>query len=155
MPVVNYTGRIIERLGRLATCLDQAVRLTDEIVDDVATNLGSATVPFRLSIIGKDSDDHPIIDRSTFTVHWGGKICYLGNTLPFKFLERLARRPNQLIPCDQLLDEVWQCCRSRDAMRSVVKVLRQKLGQAGMQGLARAIDGRTARHYGLMFNGRL
>ena len=79
----------------------------------------------------------------------------MGNTLPFKFLERLARRPNQLVPCDQLLDDVWECYRSREAMRSVVKVLRQKLGQAGMQDLARAIDGTTARHYGLMLNGRL
>ena len=163
MPIVDHTGRIVERLAQLATCLNQAVQLTEEIIDDVTTNLESTPPSFRLSVAagrfsptaGKDSDGHPIIDRTTFTVHWGGKICYLGNTLPFKFLERLARRPNQLVPCDQLLDEVWQCCRSREAMRSVVKVLRQKLGQAGMEDLAGAIDGTTARHYGLMLNGRL
>jgi DNA-binding response OmpR family regulator len=136
--------------------LDQVVQLTEEIIDDVTANLGRSPESFHLSIAaGNESGGHPIIDRTTFTVHWGGKSCFLGNTLPFKFLERLARRPNQLVPYDQLLDDVWQCCRSREAMRSVVKVLRQKLGQAGMENLAVAIDGMTPRHYGLMLNGRL
>ena len=40
--------------------------------------------------------------------------------------------------------------RSEAAVRSVVKVLRQKLATAGMHDLADAIDGTTARHYGLM-----
>lgn len=163
MPIVDHTGRIVTRLAQLATCLNQVVQLTEEIIDDVTKNLESTTPSFRLSVAtrrlpptaGNDSDGHPIIDRTTFTVHWGGKSCFLGNTLPFKLFERLARRPNQLVPCDQLLDDVWQCCRSRDAMRSVVKVLRQKLSQAGMEDLAVAIDGTTARHYGLMLNGRL
>jgi DNA-binding response OmpR family regulator len=163
MPIIDHTGRIIERLAQLATCLDQAAHLTDEIIDDITMSLES-TRPSCRSFgaaakfpppAGQDSGGFSIIDRATFTVHWGGKSCYLGNTLPFKFLERLARRPNQLIPCDQLLDDVWQGLRSREAMRSVVKVLRQKLSQAGMEDLAKAIDGTTAGHYGLMFKGRL
>lgn len=161
MPIVDHTGRIVKRLARLAAHLHQAVHLAEEIVDDVAENLESTpssppSVAWRFApTAAKDSDGRPIVDHTTFTVHWGGKTCYLGNTLPFKLFERLARRPNQLVHCDQLLDDVWQCCRSREAMRSVVKVLRQKLVRAGMKDLARAIDGTTARHYGLMLNGRL
>ena len=163
MPIVDHPGRIVERLARLAACLDQAAQLTEEIIDDVAANLEITAHAFRLSVAagkfpptaGKDLDRYPIVDRTTYAVHWGGKTCYLGNTLPFKFLERLARRPNQLVPCTQLFNEVWQCCRSREAMRSVVKVLRHKLSQAGMEELAGAIDGTTPHHYGLMLNGRL
>ena len=162
MPIVDHPGRIVERLARLAACLNEAARLTEEIIDDITRNVEITAPSFRLlsaagrfsSTAAKDSDGRPVVDRTTFTVHWGGKTCFLGNTLPFKFMERLARRPNQLVPCDQLLDEVWQCCRSREAMRSVVKVLRQKLGQAGMKDLAGAIDGTTVGHYGLMLNGR-
>jgi len=156
MPIVDQTGRIVQRLAQLANCLDQVVQLTEEIIDDVSVNLGNMPQGTRLFVAAKkDSDHYPTTDRTNFVIHWRGKSCYLGNTLPFKFFERLARRPNQLVPCDQLLDDVWQCCRSREAMRSVVKVLRQKLGQAGMDDLADAIDGTTARHYGLMLNGHL
>jgi DNA-binding response OmpR family regulator len=161
MSTVNHSNHVVERLAQLAGCLNQAVRLADEITADVARNLaGTASCPnsgtWRSAPdAAKDSGGRPIVDRTTFTVRWSDKICYLGNTLPFKLFERLARRPNQLVHCDQLLDEVWQCCRSREAMRSVVKVLRQKLCQAGMKDLAKAIDGKTARHYGLMLNRRL
>ncbi|MBN1909327.1 MAG: helix-turn-helix domain-containing protein [Pirellulales bacterium] len=156
MPIVNHASRIVERLAQLANRLDEVAHLTAEIIDDVTANLGSAPQTFHpFGTVKQDSDYYPIADRTTFAVHWHGKSCYLGNTLPFRFFERLARRPNQLIPCDQLLDDVWQCCRSREAMRSVVKVLRQKLSRAGMVDLAKAIDGTTARHYGLILNGRL
>ena len=162
MPIVDHTGQIVKQLARLAAHLHQAVHLTEEIIDDVAKSLedtsscppSRATRQFASTPV-RDSNGRPMVDYTTFTVHWNGKTCYLGNTLPFKLFERLSRRPNQLVHCDQLLDEVWQCCRSREAMRSVVKVLRQKLVRAGMKDLARAIDGTTARHYGLMLNSRL
>jgi DNA-binding response OmpR family regulator len=91
-----------------------------------------------------------VFDRATFHVWWQGKACYLGNTLPFRFLERLARRPNQLIHCDALLDELWDRHSSRESVRSTVRVLRKKLTEANMQELANAIDGSTSHHYGLM-----
>jgi DNA-binding response OmpR family regulator len=91
-----------------------------------------------------------VIDRLTFTVRWRGRSCYLNNTLPFRLLERLARRPNQYVSCAQLLDDVWEgAIRSKAAIRSVVKVLRQKLSKAGMRDLASAIDGRTKGYYTL------
>jgi hypothetical protein len=163
MPIIDHTGRVVERLNQLATCLEQAVRLAEETIEEVTANLEvtrprsrSFSTPEKRQLAdNQDSCGLPIVDRRTFAIHWRGKTCYLGNTLPYKFFERLARRPNQLIPCDELLDDVWQGLRSREAIRSVVKVLRQKLGQAGMDVLARSIDGRTPHHYGLMLNGSL
>ena len=94
----------------------------------------------------------PIADRSLLSVRWRGKSCFLGNTLPFRFFERLARRPNQYYSYEQLLDEVWEGTRTFSAIRSVVKVLRRKLVAAGMDDLANAIDGSVSRHYGLMLD---
>jgi DNA-binding response OmpR family regulator len=90
-----------------------------------------------------------LVDRTDFTVRWNDRSCYLGNSLPFRLLERLSRRPNQYVSSRQLLDEVWGGPRSKAAIRSVVKVLRQKLRRAGMRDLAQAIDGRTRDHYAL------
>jgi len=96
--------------------------------------------------------DRPLIDRTLLSVQWHGKTCFLGNTLPFRFLERLARKPNQYFSYEQLLDDVWEGPRSFSAIRSVVKVLRKKLVEAGMEDLANAIDGTVCRHYGLMLD---
>jgi DNA-binding response OmpR family regulator len=95
--------------------------------------------------------DELLIDRTTFTVRWNGRTCHLGNSLPFRLLERLSRRPNQYLSSAQLLDEIWGGPRSKAAVRSVVKVLRKKLRRAGMQDLARAVDGRTRDHYTLVW----
>ena len=49
-----------------------------------------------------------IADRATFSVRWGGRTCYLGDTLPFRLLERLARRPDRLFSYGVLLQDVWR-----------------------------------------------
>jgi DNA-binding response OmpR family regulator len=74
--------------------------------------------------------------------------------MAFKLLERLARRPDHFVHCDVLLRELWDCHTSREAVRSAVKVLRQKLNAAGMGDLAEAIDGSTSHHYRLMLKRR-
>ena len=94
----------------------------------------------------------PIIDRDAMTVVYGGNRCFLGNTLMLKFLERLARRPNNYISYQILLADVWNGIREPASVRSVVKELRSKLRAAGMSRLADAIDGRVAGHYGLMLD---
>ena len=91
-----------------------------------------------------------IADRATFSVHWANRTCHLGNTVAFRLLERLARRPNQFIHYDVLLQDLWDCHTSSEAVRSAVKILRQKLIAAGMEDLAEAIDGSTSHHYALM-----
>jgi hypothetical protein len=94
---------------------------------------------------------HPglAVDASQFTVRFGGKACFLGNTLPFRLLARLARRPDAYVPYEDLLEDVWQGVRSDAAVRSVAKTLRQKLRRAGLDVLADALDGNVPGHYAL------
>lgn len=94
-------------------------------------------------------EGRPVADNTLLSIRWRGKSCFLGNTIPFWFFERLARRPNQYFSYQQLLDDVWEGPRTSSAIHSVAKVLRRKLGEAGMADLARAIDGSVYGHYGL------
>lgn len=82
------------------------------------------------------------IDTESLMVSFNHKRCFLGNTLPFHLLRRLAQRPNAFISHDRLFDDVWHCQRSKCALRSVVKELRGKLRRAGLGKLADAIDAR-------------
>ena len=160
MPKSDRDRQLLEKLSQLAAAQASAAALAQEIVVSARERLGFdmgeappvAVIPAASSPNGGISARRPMIDVATFSVHWDGKTCVLGNTLPFRLLERLGRRPNQFIHCDQLLDEVWQGLRSREAIRSVVKVLKQKLVQAGMDDLAASINGNQPYHYGLIFN---
>lgn len=89
------------------------------------------------------------IDPSLFSVTFRGKVCFLGNSYPFKFLCRLALRPNVYVAYEILLAEVWRGTRSDAAVRSAAKILRFRLRQAGLTELANAIDGSVRRHYSL------
>ena len=88
-----------------------------------------------------------LMDLSTFSVRHEGRICFLGNTLPFRLLARLLRRPNNYVSHQILLDEIWDGIRSPEAVRSVVKTLRSKLRDAGLVTLSNSIDGKTRGHY--------
>jgi DNA-binding response OmpR family regulator len=90
-----------------------------------------------------------MIDPGFLSVRHKGRVCFLGNTLPFKFLCRLAQRPNAYVSYEDLLTEVWAGVRSDDAVRSVAKTLRSRLRQAGLGDLADAIDGTVSGHYAL------
>lgn len=90
-----------------------------------------------------------VVDQSRLTITFRGKSCFLGNTLPFRFLAMLAERPNTYIPHEDLLTDIWEGYRSDAAIRSVVKVLRRKLRKSGLAELADAIDGSTSGHYSL------
>ena len=158
MPIADRAPHAIEPSLSSTTRLMRVAQLAEEIIAIVSETSGlipSSSLPAaslaRVGAIAEtDVRRRPIIDGATFCVHWDGRTCRLGNTLAFKLLERLARRPNQLIHCDVLLHEIWDHYSSRDAVRSMVKVLRRKLSMAGMENLALAIDGRTTHHYGLM-----
>lgn len=89
----------------------------------------------------------PLMDLSRFSVRHEGRICFLGNTLPFRLLARLLRRPNSYFSHQILLDEIWEGIRSPEAVRSVVKTLRSKLRDAGLVTLSNSIDGKTRGHY--------
>ena len=94
----------------------------------------------------------PHVNQSTLSIGWKGKSCFLGNTLAFKLFSRLSRRPNQFIGLDELQEHVWEGFRSKEAIRSVVKELRRKLGKACMEDLAAFIDGHNKGYYGLILN---
>lgn len=87
------------------------------------------------------------IERGMLSVHFKGRTCFLGNTLPFKFLCRLAVHPNNYVSYEELLSEVWEGVRSNAAVRSVAKTLRSRLRQAGLAELAAAVDGTVPGHY--------
>lgn len=99
---------------------------------------------------GSRSAAQILIDTETFSVHWRGKICRLGYTVPFRLMAHLARHSDRFIPHQQLLDDVWGGPRSASAVRSAVTYLRARLVEAGMQDLAAAIEGHNSGHYGLM-----
>ena len=80
----------------------------------------------------------------------GGRTCFLGNSLHFRLLGRLAQRPNSYFSYEDLFARVWDGgVRSDDAVRSVVKRLRRALRRAGLGDLAKAIDGSVPGHYAL------
>lgn len=90
------------------------------------------------------------LERSTYTVRWEARSCFLGYTMAFRVLERLARRPNEYVSTDRLLDELWAARRTPSTVRSTVCGLKSKLRAAGMRDVASMIDGRNPGHYGLM-----
>lgn len=96
------------------------------------------------------AERRPVVAEARLTVTFGGRTCFLGNTLPFRLLARLARRPNCYVTHEDLLADVWERgVRSDAAVRSVVKTLRQKLRRAGLGELADAIDGSAPGRYAL------
>src|SRR5689334_2977568 len=68
-----------------------------------------------------------VIDRQLFSVSHRDRSCFLGDTLPFRLLDRLARPPKVYVSHNDLLSDVWNDPRTDDAIRSVVKQLRNKL----------------------------
>ena len=89
------------------------------------------------------------IHRSLLSVEYQGKHCFLGNTLLFRLIERLATKPNKYLPYEDLLSEVWESNRSDGAVRSVVRRLRVALRSQGMDEVAEGIDGSVPGHYAL------
>jgi hypothetical protein len=162
MPIANQTAAA-ERLAQAAAHLREAILLIEEVAPGVVEGLvhriivapplaaasGQSIMP-----TGNGSPRPSIIDETTFSVRWADRTCRLGNTVAFRLLARLARRPNHLVSCETLLDELWDRHTSHEAVRSTVKILRRKLTAAGMEDLAAAIDGSASHHYALMLAGR-
>ncbi|WP_425619057.1 hypothetical protein NA78x_002787 [Anatilimnocola sp. NA78] len=140
-------ARIREALRQLAVAhaaamqqMEQALALLAEmLLPDAGEPLrGARPPPARFEI-----------DRLLFAIKFGGKCCFLGNTLPFRFIERLAAQPNTFLSYEDLLSEVWESNVSDSAIRSVTKRLRKALCSRGMREVADAIDGSVAGHYSL------
>ena len=147
---LHPTNKIQETLRKMAAAHAAAMAASEEVMALLAVEFEAATASAtRPGAPQATASDRPVIDRPMLSVLYGGRSCFLGNTLPFRLLERLLRRPNQFVSHQQLQDDVWDGEPSPESIRSVVKELRRKLRCAGMDGLAKAISGNVARHYSL------
>jgi len=103
-------------------------------------------------IVAAGSDGQTLrVERTTYAVLWGERRCVLGNTTGFALLEQLARRPNEYISIDRLLDDLWTNPRTYSTVRSTVCRLKARLREEGMGDLAARIDGHMYGHYALLF----
>src|SRR4051794_35416384 len=93
--------------------------LGEELAVDAATFWKARTS----TLVSRPVETAIYVDRDRLQVEFRGRTCVLGNTLPFKLLERLARRPNTYVTHEELLYDVWNGVRSQAAIRSVVKRL--------------------------------
>lgn len=137
---------LAEHAVAIRQLIDSSAALYRELgLKDPATPATSS--PGSIGVPQDASGDLPIVDRDRFSVLWRKRSCRLGNTLPFRFFESLLRRRGRCCSHEDLLDEVWEGVRAGSTVRHVVKRLRDRLTSAGMEGLARAIDGSERGHY--------
>lgn len=137
---------LAEAQAATITLMEEALAMmTEELSLDPITFWKSRGSPTLIAPPTKTT----LFDIEMLTITFQGKACFLGNTLPFRFFVRLARRPNTYVTYEDLLSDVWDGVRTDEAIRSVVKTLRSKLREAHMGTLAAAIDGSVPGHYGL------
>jgi DNA-binding response OmpR family regulator len=154
--ITEQKKRIIQdSLQHLAVAQAGAVAEIERTMEVLSRALGLEVRPnLSLAKSTNDSEGHrkiPVADRTTLSVLWCGQSCFLGNTLLFRFFERLARTPNRYVTYDDLLDDVWNGgMRESTTIRGVAKRLRDRLISAGMKDLARSVNGNESGHYGLI-----
>jgi DNA-binding winged helix-turn-helix (wHTH) protein len=86
------------------------------------------------------------------TIVWAGHRCRLKGLTLFGLIEALSRRPNEFVPYDRLLKEVWGGNKKSDfTIRSSIRHLKAQLRHAGMPKLAESIKA-GGRRYGLIFD---
>jgi DNA-binding response OmpR family regulator len=146
--ITAQAERIHKTATSLRTSLMEVLARVDQLCD-LVDQLPIAPDPAR-AVIAVSHATFLRLDRATYTVLWNDKSCFLGFTMAFRVLERLARRPNEYVPTDRLLEELWSATRTASTVRSTVCRLRSKLRDARMKDLADRIDGSNPRHYGLM-----
>lgn len=92
--------------------------------------------------------DHPTADRDAFVFRYGSGECTLGNSVEFRFIERLCRSPEVYIDTGKLMEDVWE---GRVVQKNTVAKtacnLRRKIREAGVSGVE--IDGMQKDHYRL------
>ena len=145
--------RIRRTLKSLAESQAATIALMEEVLALMTEELSFDPFTFWKSRGSPSTSVNPtktgLFDLEMLTITFQGKSVFLGNTLPFRFFVRLARRPNTYVSYEDLLSDVWDGERTDGAIRSVVKSLRGKLRAAKMLALAESIDGSVPGHYGL------
>jgi len=146
-----------ESLRQASICARELAEMTRE--DDDDDRFGANGNRRGVDGNGDRRDDgktqkRPLLDKGTFEVVWKNKKVYLGNTVLFRFMERLARCPNFHVTHLALLKDVWEIKNesSKTArLRTAVRRLRATLREGGMDGLAKAIVAHEG-HYVLDVN---
>ena len=140
------TSQLAEALMTAAICAQEIRTVARTELDDDAhidRDRSAAGLAPKLA----QHRQRPLLDESTLSVIWKGKILHLGHTLAFRLLARLARHPNQYVTHLDLLRDVWDDDELATAtIRSQVRELRRKLCRGGMTDLATAISGHNGRY---------
>jgi DNA-binding response OmpR family regulator len=145
--LTTHADRLLKATQSLRLQLLAMLAAVDEVSAAAEIFAKGSASPPSVTVVAASS---PLrIDRSTFAVTWQGKGCPLGNTTAFRLIEKLARRPEEYISIDQLLDDLWSAPRSYSTLRSTVCRLKAKLDTAGMRDLSLRIDGRVHGYYAL------
>lgn len=92
--------------------------------------------------------DRPTADRGSFAFRYGSGECVLGNSVEFRFIERLCRTPDVFIDTGKLMEDVWEGrVVQKNTIAKTACNLRRKLQVAGVSGVE--IDGTQKDHYRL------
>ena len=145
--------QIRRTLYNLATAHATTIELMEHTLELLGEELALDAKTFwqaRITLMGSDrSTNGPVVDSGSLEVVYHGKRCFLGNTILYRLIERLSRKPNKYFTYDELLQCVWGGIRSDSTVRTAVKRLRATLRQAGMGELADSIDGSSPGRYSL------
>lgn len=147
------TQERVQRLAGLATRLAEALMTAAVCADEVRAILqteleesGSRASPAKHPVRGEPRT-RPLVDASTLSLFWAGKVCLLRQKTLLRLAERLARRPNQYVSAGELLEEFWEGgVKAPETIRSAVRNLRRRLSDAGMSDLAAAIRAAGGRY---------
>lgn len=73
-----------------------------------------------------------VCEDSLAVLH-SGRACSFGNTLEFRLIRRLAKRPGNFFPYSTLLDDVWESRTvTKGAVQKIVSNVNRKLREAGI-----------------------
>lgn len=136
--------QLTENIMSTALCAQQIVDVVremhgDESRPDIGIN-GEGC-------FGKIPCQRPLLDESTLSVVWKGRILHLGHTQGYWLLARLARSVNRYVTHLDLIQEIWEDeFTDTTSLRAGVRRLRVKLRLGGMGDLANAIVGHHGRY---------
>lgn len=144
----SHADRLLKTARSLRSTLVMMVTQVDDLCDLIEKAVPEASVP---AVVTSGTDRHQLrVERATYSIQWHERRCVLGNTIGFALIEQLARRPNEYVNIDRLLDALWTGDRTYSTVRSTVCRLKSKLRDADMADLAALIDGSMYGHYALL-----
>jgi hypothetical protein len=156
MITVDKKQQIQQYLKSLAIANAVAVEQIEKMISLLTIALDLDDIPGQniqaSAIISTEHEivDGLLVDNNTFSIVWQNQTCFLGNTLLFRFFERIARSPNRYVTHLDLLEDVWGGERDSTTIRGVAKRLRDRLSDSGMEKLAKSIVGSIPGYYGLI-----